>query len=165
MRFLPRLSRTYDHCFTLLNIWDSTNYERLQTIQRLLQFGADPNAIDENGRNPLHFLAKWTQFNDMDESVPFFQVLLDAGAHLDVATDDGKTVLCILKENFEGKVHPYFESLINSALPLSCYCVRVIRRHGVPFEDRLSPRLKKLISIHNAIEGKQIINHSTFLAK
>jgi hypothetical protein len=142
----------------------SKNHARLQTIKRLLQFGADPNAIDEDGQTPLHCLAEWTQFSEMDESVPFFQVLLDAGAHLDTVADDGKTVLCILKKMLEGKVHPYFESLINCVLPLSCYCARVIRRHGIPFEDRLPPRLKKLVSSHSP-KGKQIINHSAFLAK
>ena len=152
-----------------LNDIPNKNHARLQTIKRLLQFGADPNAIDGKGQTPLHRLAETTRFN-ADESIPLFQVLLDAGAHIDAAGDDGKTALCILKEilwsnaNGDRIVHPYFESLINSVFPLSCYCARVIRRHGVPFEDRLPPRLKKLVSSHSA-KGKQIINHSAFLAK
>jgi hypothetical protein len=150
----------------------SKNHARLQTIQRILQFGADPNAIDEDGETPLHRLAEWTwsgENGDEEESVPLFQVLLEAGAHLDAVGDDGKTVICIVKEKtswplWRGNVHPYFESLISTVFPLSCYCARVIGRHGIPFEDRLPPRLKKLVSSHNA-KGKQIINHSTFLAK
>jgi hypothetical protein len=144
--------------------------EQLETIQRILKFGADPNASDEFGRTPLHHLAERAQYNE-DKFVPLFQVFLDAGAHLDVTADDGKTVICILKETFwyrlgklSGKFHPYFGSLLNSVLPLSCSCARVIRRHGVPL-DRLPPRLKKLVSIHSA-KGKQIVDHnSAFLEK
>nr|CAH0112565.1 unnamed protein product [Daphnia galeata] len=131
------------------DICESTKHARLQTIQRILKFGADPNASDWFGRTPLHYLAERTQYN-ADESIPLFQVLLDAGAHLDVTADDGKTVICILKEKLEGKENPYFESLINTVFPLTCLCAGVIRRHGIPFEDRLPPRLKKLVSSHSA---------------
>ena len=162
-RDFPERTTTVLHVPILFNMLKSTNNERLQTIKRILQFGADPNAIDGEGQTPLHSLADKPWYH-VDYSVPLFQVFLDAGAHLDVTADDGKTVICILKAKWEGKVHPYFDSLINSVLPLSCFCARVIRQHGIPFEDRLPPRLKKLVSIHNA-KGKQIINHSTFLAK
>jgi hypothetical protein len=142
----------YDH---------STTHARLQTIQRILKLGADPNGSNKFGQTPLHYLAQTTRFTDEDQSV--FQVLLDAGAHLDAAGDNGETVICILKEKLRGKVHPYFESLYNSVFPLTYLCARVIRRHGVPL-DRLPPRLKKLVS-SNSAEGKQIIDHSAFLAK
>ena len=159
-RDFPERTTTVLHVAVVDNICDSTNYERLQTIQRLLQFGADPNAIDEKGQNPLHLLAAATQFTDENESVPLFQALLEAETHLDAAGDDGKTVLCILKEKLRGNVHHYFESLIKTVFPLSC-CARVIRRHGIPLEDWLPPHLKKLISSHNA-KGKQIIRSLTF---
>ena len=159
-RDFPERTTTVLHVAVVDNICDSTNYERLQTIQRLLQFGADPNAIDEKGQNPLHLLAAATQFTDENESVPLFQALLEAETHPDAAGDDGKTVLCILKEKLRGNVHHYFESLIKTVFPLSC-CARVIRRHGIPLEDWLPPHLKKLISSHNA-KGKQIIRSLTF---
>jgi hypothetical protein len=174
LRNLPERTTTVLHEAVSRDILHSNdipnkNHARLQTIKRLLQFGADPNAIDGKGQTPLHRLAETTRFN-ADESIPLFQVLLDAGAHIDAAGDDGKTALCILKEilwsnaNGDRIVHPYFESLINSVFPLSCYCARVIRRHGVPL-DRLPPRLKKLVSIHSA-KGKQIVDHnSAFLEK
>ena len=165
-RDFPERKATVLHEAIFNNICQSTDHARLQTIKRLLQFGADPNATNNYGQTPLHILAIMLNFTlNGDYSVHLFQALLDAGAHLDTVADDGKTVLCILKKKLEGKAHPYFESLINCVLPLSCYCARVIRRHGIPFEDRLPPRLKKLVSIHNAIEGKQIINHSAFLEK
>jgi hypothetical protein len=147
---------------TVLHIAASPMYTdpaHLQTIKQILKFGADPNAIDECGETPLHRLAAGNM--NIDKSVPLFQVLLDAGAHLDVQTDYGATVLYLLKRKLNGKVHPYFESLINSVLPLSCYCAQVIRQHGIPFEDRLPPRLKKLVSIHNVM-GKHIIRSFRF---
>jgi hypothetical protein len=165
-RDFPERKTTILHEAVFNKICQSTDHARLLTIKRLLQFGADPNATNNYGQTPLHILATMLNFTlNGDYSVHLFQALLDAGAHLDTVADDGKTVLCILKKKLEGKAHPYFESLINCVLPLSCYCARVIRRHGIPFEDRLPPRLKKLVSIHNAIEGKQIINHSAFLEK
>ena len=160
-RDFPERTTTVLHQALLNNICNSTDHAHIQTIKRILKFGADPNAIDEKGQTPLHRLVEWTQITNMDEYVPIFQVLLDAGAHLDAAGDDGKTVVSILKEKLEGKVHPYFESLINSVFPLSCFCARVIGRHGIPFEDRLPPRLKKLVSIHSA-KGKQIIKSFPF---
>jgi hypothetical protein len=143
-RDFPERTTNVLHVVVVDNICDSTNYERLQTIQQLLQFGADPNAIDGKGPNPLHLLAAATEFTDENESVHLFQALLEAETHLDAAGDDGKTVICILKENLRGNVHPYFESLIDAVFPLNCCCARVIRRHGIPLEDWLPLHLKKL---------------------
>ncbi len=161
-RDFPERTTTVLHKAVSSFCYHSTNQHTLQTIQRILKFGADPNASDEFGQTPLHHLADRIKCTDEDQSV--FQTLLDAGGHLDAADDNGKTIICILKTKLVGKENPYFKSLINSVFPLTCYCARVIRRHGVPFEDRLPPRLKKLVSSHSA-KGKQIIDHLAFLAK
>ena len=145
-----------------LNYVPDKDHAHLQTIKQILKYGADPNAIDGKGQTPLHRLVAVNMNNDT--SVHLFQVLLDAGAHLDVAGDNGRTVVNILKENalfWHVELHPYFESLINSVFPLSCLCARIIRRHGIPFEDRLPPRPKKLVSIHSA-KGKHIIRSFPF---
>jgi hypothetical protein len=127
----------------------------LDTLKQILQLGADPNAIDEKGRSPLHILAD-KQTYCMDEYEPMFQILLDAGSHLDMATDDGDTVVSIMKTNaIECQrlglvVHPYYKSLINTVFPLTCYAARVIRRHGIPFdEDRLPSTLQEFVSRHS----------------
>jgi hypothetical protein len=140
-------------------------------IKLILQLGADPNAIDRMGRNPLHILAANPDSIDeiaqtplhilagikehhLNEYLPVFQTLVDAGSHLYLADDDGETVSSLLKEIVERdqnsdeiRGHHYFESLINDVFPLTWFCARVIRRHEIPFKDRLPLALQKLVSL------------------
>jgi hypothetical protein len=156
-------------------------------IKLILQLGADVNAIDHiggtplhhlafncetidrNGRTPLHILAR-TSENHLENFLLAFQTLVDAGAHLYLAADDGETVISILKKNLMeyeelGEiVDPYFESLINDVFPLTWLCARVIRRHRIPFEDRLPPRLQALVLSRTAQQWyKRCTNHHKFL--
>jgi hypothetical protein len=92
-----------------------------------------------------------------DKYMPVFRALVDAGCHLDMSRDDGDTVLSILKKKVkeckrrEFFVHPYYESQISTVFPLTCYCARVIGRHGIRFdEDRLPPPLQRLVALHSA---------------
>jgi hypothetical protein len=140
-------------------------------IKLILQLGADPNAIDRMGRTPLHILAADPNSIDeiaqtplhilvgikehhLKEYLPVFQTLVDAGSHLYLADDNGETVISLLKEIVERdqnsdeiRGHHYFESLINDVFPLTWFCARVIRRHGIPFKDRLPLALQKLVSL------------------
>jgi hypothetical protein len=126
----------------------------LQTLKLVLKLGADPKAIDEMGRTPLHILAGLKKLH-LEEYMLAFKELVDAESHLDSAADDGETVLSILKKTLKkyrnNYVHPYFVSLINTVHPLSCYAARVIRRHGIPFDgDRIPVHLQSLIACHSA---------------
>ena len=140
-------------------------------IKLILQLGADPNSIDRMGRTPLHILAANPDSIDeiaqtplhilagikehhLKEYLPVFQTLVDAGSHLYLADDNGETVISLLKEiverdqnNDEIRGHHYFESLINDVFPLTWFCARVIRQHGIPFKDRLPLALQKLVSL------------------
>ena len=123
----------------------------------ILKLGADPNDVDEFGQSPLLFLAGERHLLFDEDAVPVFRALVDADTHLDTAADDGETVISILKENLlsikeSGEIaHPYFESLANTVFPLKCYCARVIRRHGIPFdEDRLPIHLQGFVAMHSA---------------
>ena len=121
-------------------------------IKLILHLGADVNAIDERGQTPLHLLARMRE-NHWKEYVNIFQTLVDAGSHLNLADDKGKTVISILRgfvdQNQNDDEIPsqhYFESLINSVFPLTWFCARVIQRHRIPFKDQLPPVLQKLVS-------------------
>jgi ankyrin repeat protein len=134
-------------------------------INLILKLGANPNAVDENGLIPLHILASKSSFLEREWAVPIFRALVDAESHLDSATYDGKTVVSILKENLviikqSGRIPlPYFESLVNTVFPLTCYCARVIRRNGIPFDgDRIPSHMQSFVAMHSAVEGKDIAN-------
>ncbi len=124
-------------------------------VKHLLKLGASPNAINKKGQTPLHILAGIEEIHS-DENVALFQALVDAGTHLDIAADDGDTVLDILKRKrtmYEDRgvaAGAYFSSKINTIFPLSCYCARVIRRHGIRFdEDRLPFHLQEFVALHS----------------
>ena len=120
-------------------------------IKLILKLGTDPNAIDEMGRTPLHILAGMKKHH-LNKYLPFFQTLVNAGSYLDVAKNNDETVRSVLKKTMmrytqKGEmVDPYFESLIDSVLPLTCLCTRVIRRHRIPYQDRLPLILQKLVA-------------------
>jgi hypothetical protein len=94
----------------------------------MLKLGADPNALNESGETPLHIELWDADLPDMPR--PIFQALVNAGGHLDLADDYGKTVISLLKQcvmdyNERGKfVDPYFESLIKTVSHISS------KRHG-----------------------------------
>ena len=126
-----------------------------ETVKRMLKLGADPNAIDERGETPLH--VELAIFGVLPRFMPTFLALVNAGGHLDMANDEGETVISMLKKNvmeynrYDEFVDPYFESLI-VVFPLSYYAARVILQNGIPY-DRLPSRLQQLVARQSA-QGK-----------
>ena len=147
--FFPEYPSSILHCAIEYHV-ENSSQSSLETIKLMIQLGADVNAIDYFGRTPLYILAK-THENHSQNYLLAFQTLVDAGTHLDTTAMNGQTVISALKENLmrykkRGEiVDPYFESLLNDVFPLTCYCARVIRRHRIPFEDRLPPRLQAFV--------------------
>nr|CAH0102761.1 unnamed protein product [Daphnia galeata] len=145
---------------TLLHAAIRSYQFNLESINLFLRLGADPNATDMYGKTALHILAsKWNWYDTKNELyVQVFQTLVDAGGHLYMATPEGKTVVSILKERRENSshysyCHPYLESILTAVPPLTCLCVRVIRQHGIPFNEdyQLPSTLQTLmVSLHSA---------------
>jgi hypothetical protein len=144
-----------------------------RVIDLLLKLDVDPNATDRHGKAPLHLLAeKWneTRFSTYGNSAAFaslfiseslsmvFQSLVDVGGHLDQATPEGQTVISLLKIQRTKYTHQdchfdsYMESVINTVLPLSCYCAQSLRQHGFPLDNRFPPSVKSFILRHSALK-------------
>lgn len=144
-----------------------------RVIDLLLKLDVDPNATDRHGKTPLHLLAeKWneTRFSTYGNSAAFaslfiseslsmvFQSLVDVGGHLDQATPEGQTVISLLKIQRTKYTHQdchfdsYMESVINTVLPLSCYCAQSLRQHGFPLDNRFPPSVKSFILRHSALK-------------
>jgi hypothetical protein len=148
-----------------LAVWGNLSDEKFHptTIELILKLGADPNAVDEDGLTALHLLADKGELLLLPVYVDVFQALVNAGTHLDTAADNGETVLSLLKKNvmrFKQVVfiHPYYESLLNTPFPLSCLAARVIRRHGIRFdEDRIPTHLQPFVAQHSSAKGKNVI--------
>jgi ankyrin repeat protein len=144
-----------------------SNTQRL--IQLFLKMGVDPNATDRKGKTPLHILAEkwnWTRFSTYLDSADFpseslsnvFQSLVEAGGHLDQATPEGHTVIDFLEiQRKKHSLHDYYfnsylNSLINTVLPLSCYCAQSLRQHKIPLGNQLPPRVHSFILRHSALK-------------
>ena len=134
--------------FTLLHAVCHCHPQDNNTIQLLLNAGACPIATDKYGNSPLLLLSLARSFNGTA-----VQLLLDAGAHLDQANDEGITPLNMLKrvqliiakQNLAPD--PYLHSLCDTFFPLQCLCAQVIRKHRIPFEH-LPPVLKSFVEKH-----------------
>jgi hypothetical protein len=67
----------------------------------------------------LHILADKEELLLQHEYVDIFQALVNAGTHLDTASDNGETFLILLKKNVMRSkqkviINPYYESLLNT---------------------------------------------------
>ena len=105
-------------------------------IRLVLQTGANPNAVDFQGKTPLHILAlNFTCENTTDVA----RVLLDAGCHIDQVNSNGLTALHLSKKFPRNTNRVNFEKLLCSVLPLTCCCAHVIARNRIPFESGIIP--------------------------
>ena len=129
-------------------------------INLFLDSGADPTAIDTNGKAPFQILAEnvdWFRF-DPESYKQVFRALLDAGCYHKQSISTGKTFLGILNDQKtkyinKFRFHHYLDPLINVVLPLSCVCAKVIRQHEISFEDILPTVLHSFVTRHSATKG------------
>ena len=78
--------------------------ETVPIVHFLLQLQADPNAVDSRGNSPLHVLAQHIEVGTAVIRDKTARLLLDRGAHLDMANNERKTPgdLWLEKNNQQG---------------------------------------------------------------
>jgi ankyrin repeat protein len=73
--------------------------DTLKTMQLLLDHGADPNVLDDDGCTPLHDSSWWKKENYNEKgTVEGSRLLLDHGANIDAENNEGKTPLQLASE-------------------------------------------------------------------
>ena len=117
------------------------------TIQLLLNAGSCPFATDEDGQYPLYYLSLAKSFGGTA-----VRLLLNAGAHLDQANEEGVTLLKKLKRlqltlAQKNLFDPYLDSLCNTFFSLQCFCAQAISQNGIPYQN-LPPDLKTFAAKH-----------------
>lgn len=80
-------------------------------VKRLLELGIDPNGRAYGFKTPLHFLLAWEWVEDANDSLAVAKVLVDAGADVNAADDNGDTPLSLTIGNLKyRKIAEYFKS-------------------------------------------------------
>ena len=111
----------------------------MQTVRILLQCGADVNANDAIRNTPLHVFT--SNQSTCDESI--FNILCDAGAHLDCVNALGETPADLALD-------PIVKQLMKSRMQLSlkCVCARSIQKNNIPFHENISVSLVSFVEKH-----------------
>jgi len=128
------------------------------TVRLLLNAGCEPNAIDDYGNAPLHFLAQIGERYLYSDVNSIAGLLLDFGAQLSLKNADGKTAIdlwilknqrkCRQNEDEEGEIIGWELSDWCTELPtLTCLSARIIRRNRIPYL-KLPTTLISLIEKH-----------------
>jgi hypothetical protein len=82
----------------------AANRGTIKAVKWLLQNGADPNALDEGGRTPLHVCA------ERNTSTSVLKLLIEAGSQLNARGSSGKTPLDYARDNGRAQVVEYLVS-------------------------------------------------------
>jgi len=122
-------------------MYSCDNEIKLFAIFRLLlQGGGNPNAIDKDGRTPLHLLVRFIRKLSASMNI-IARLLLDFGAKLSIKNKNGKTVVDLLiqmngrKRRLDEDDVIEGEDLPNWCLELPtliCLSARAIRYYRIP---------------------------------
>jgi ankyrin repeat protein len=83
----------------------AANRGTFKAVKWLLETGADPNRLDQDGRTPLHVCA------ERNTSTSVVKLLLEGGAELNARDASGKTPLDYARANKRVKVVAYLEAI------------------------------------------------------
>ena len=123
---------------------DLSTFPIPEMIKLLLEVGASPNQLDDNGNSPLHLVARFST-----QSSAVVNLLLEYGAHLDASNKDGLTPLSIMRAEAMRKA-PFKKIQIFPLkhMNLQCLSARVLQRYNVPVENYLPGKLAHFVRMH-----------------
>lgn len=120
---------------------------RLATLRLLLRVGANPDAPDDDGERPHHWLGR---NNPTDEAAA--RLLLDAGAFLGRLNNEGSTAVDLWKkrntldEDVDATDMPIWLLDYDQVPKLKIQCGRAVRSHEVNY-SRLPQSLRNFIEM------------------
>nr|XP_053628741.1 protein fem-1 homolog C-like isoform X2 [Cherax quadricarinatus] len=115
-------------------------FPSLEVVALLLEVGADSCATDHQGNTPLHTLASNKQCRR-----ELLIVLLAAGAHLDTLNRSGQSFASLRASRMQ-RLHQLINPLHHTSL--QCLAAATLRRHGLPYNTVLHPRLAQFVDHH-----------------
>ncbi|CAF1344610.1 unnamed protein product [Adineta steineri] len=133
-----------------------TTFPSLPAVQLLLNCRAPINAVDYYNNTPLHQLAANTYRHfdyyepedytdeEMDDVEIVFKLLIDADAHLDAVTHQGKTPEDYAKHTRLKNLFQRYPTELN----LKCLCARMIRTSKLNYMNHISQHLQSFVQLH-----------------
>ena len=136
---------------SLLHLMVFKNYIHRYPLKLLLEFGADPNAIDFYGNTPFHLLTNNQFFCESMTDV--VDLLLAAGIHHDQANANGETAFDLRKRDCDTFVRftNHFDKIVPS---LHCCCAKVLAKFPLLDNTYLFNNLS-FVRSHAIGEGKR----------
>lgn len=113
-------------------------FPSLDVVNLLIEVGADPNAVDQDGNSPLHVAAK-----DVPSDRQVLRVLIESGSHIDACNNKGDTVADLLHNV---QLHSIVPPLKYTTL--QCLASREIAKNRIPYKGIIGLELEKTVELH-----------------
>ena len=117
----------------------------IDTVKLLLNAGINVNAINDEGKTPLHEAVKYTpRPSNIDHVTNILEALLDGGAHHDFVNNEGKTAKELARSDEAHRIL----SQKKLKLELKCISARAVKKYGLSYLGVVPKILEKYISMH-----------------
>ena len=126
------------------HIRDVVQFPCSKTAKLLIEAGIDVQVMDKEGNTPLHLIVGYQRVvGDFLTLHAIITALVDAGAHVDVVNNAGKTPMA---KASTGVAEIILKS--QQKLSLKCLSARAVKKHGLSFMGQVPATLEHFISLH-----------------